>query len=250
MQKKLEQLGLNSMEAKIYLAGLELGPSTPTEIAKRAGVKRPTVYLHLDRLKELGLIGKITKNKKQLFFAEEPERLKSIIKRRQEKIEQEEKTIENLIPMLKAVSAIIPSAPKVSFYEGKEGIWNVLYDILKDKKDLKAIGSFYPLFQTISEPRFYKEFTMERLKQGTSALIITDKRILKLKNYSWQSGKFRIFRFIEKDIHLPAMFILYSDKISMLSFGKNPSGTIIASKEIVSMFSYMFDFMWNNLKEN
>lgn len=248
MEKNLIKIGLDKNEAKIYLACLELGPSTPTEIAKRAEIKRPTLYLHLSKLKELGLIGKITKNRKRLFFSEEPERLKSIIKRHEEKIQHEEKIVENLIPMLKAVSAIIPSAPKISFYEGKEGIWNVLYDILKNKKDLKTIGSFYPLFKTISEERFYKEFTLERLKHGTSALIITDKRISKLENYSWQTGKFRFFKFIEKDIDLSAMFILYGDKIGMLSFGKNPSGTIIASKEIVSLFNFMFDFMWGSLK--
>ena len=247
MEKELRKIGLNKNEAKIYLACLELGPATPTDIARRAEIKRPTLYLHLEKLKEMGLIGKVTKNKKRLFFAEEPERLKSLIERHKENVSQEEKIIEDLIPMLKSLSATIPSAPKVSFYEGKEGIWSVLYDILKEKKDFKTIGSFYPLFETISEKRFYKEFTMERLKQGTSALIITDKRILKLKNYSWQSGKFRIFKLIDKDIDLPAMFILYGEKIGMLSFGKNPSGTIIASKEIVLMFNYMFDFMWNNL---
>ena len=249
MQKELKQLGLDKIEAEIYLACLELGPATPTQIAKKAEMKRPTIYLYLDRLTKLGLISRIIKNKKRLIVAEEPERLKSLIQRRKEKIKQAEAILKRLIPQLKAISASIPAAPKVSFYEGQEGIWNVLYDILKDKKDFKTIGSFYPLFQTISEPRFYKEFTMERLKQGTSALIITDKRILKLKNYSWQTGKFRIFQFIEKDIDLPAMFILYGNKIGMLSFGKNPSGTIIQSKEIISLFNYMFDFMWDNLKE-
>lgn len=250
MQKELKQLGLDKMEAKIYLACLELGPATPTQIAKKAEMKRPTVYLHLDQLTKLGLISKTIKNKKRLITAEEPERLKFLVEKHKEEIKQEEEILEKLIPMLKTASAKISTAPKVSFYEGKEGIWSVLYDILKEKKSLKTIGSFYSLFSTISEPRLYKEFTMERLKQGTSAYIITDKRTLKLKRYSWRAGKFRIFRFIEKDIDLPAMFILYGDKIAMLSFGKNPAGTIIKSEEIISMLNYMFDFMWSRLKED
>lgn len=249
MQKELKQLGLDKTEAKIYLACLELGPATPTQIAKKAEMKRPTIYLYLDRLVKIGLISKTIKNKKRLITAEEPERLKFLVEKHKEKAKQEEEILEKLIPALKVISAKFPTAPKISFYEGKEGIWSVLYDILKEKKDFKCIGSFYPLFEAISEPRFYKEFTMQRLKQGTTAHIITDKRTLKLKKYSWRTGKFRIFRFIETDIDLPAMFVLYGDKIAMLSFGKNPSGTIIKSEEIISMLNYMFDFIWDHLKK-
>lgn len=248
MQKELRQLGLDKIEAKIYLACLELGPATPTQIAKRAEMKRPTVYLYLDRLTKLGLISKTIKNKKKLIIAEEPERLKFLVEKHKEKTKQEEEILEKLIPLLKATSAKVPIVPKVSFYEEKEGIWSVLYDILKEKKDFKWIGSFYSLFETISEPRFYKEFTMERLKQGTSVYGITDRKTLKLKRYSWRAGKFRIYRFIERDIKLPTMLILYGDKIALFSLGKNPSGTIIESAEIISMLNYMFDFMWIRLK--
>lgn len=248
MQRELRQLGLDKMEAQIYLACLELGPATPTQIAKKAEMKRPTVYLYLDRLTKIGLISKSIKNKKRLITAEEPERLKFLVEKHKEKAKQEEEILEKLIPLLKAVSAEIPTAPKVSFYEGKEGIWSVLYDILKEKKDFKWIGSFYSLFETISEPRFYKEFTMKRLKQGTSVYGITDRRTLKLKRYSWRAGKFRIYRFVKGDIDLPTMLILYGDKIALFSLGKNPSGTIIKSEEIISMLDYMFDFIWNRLK--
>ena len=48
----LNKTGLHEKEAKVYLALLELGTADVSDIAAKAGVKRPTSYLVLDELKE------------------------------------------------------------------------------------------------------------------------------------------------------------------------------------------------------
>ncbi|MBU2235559.1 helix-turn-helix domain-containing protein, partial [Patescibacteria group bacterium] len=45
LETSLIQFGLNSKEASVYLAALELGGSPVLKIAKKAELKRPTVYL-------------------------------------------------------------------------------------------------------------------------------------------------------------------------------------------------------------
>ena len=79
LEKELQQLGLSDKEAKTYLASLELGPVSVQEIAKKSGLKRPTVYFAIEQLIKMGLMSSFEKGKKRYFSAESPERLVSLI---------------------------------------------------------------------------------------------------------------------------------------------------------------------------
>ena len=52
---ELRKLGLREKEVRVYLTGLELGPSSVQVIAKRAKITRPTTYEIIKTLKEKGL---------------------------------------------------------------------------------------------------------------------------------------------------------------------------------------------------
>jgi|SRR3989344_829968 len=66
-EKELQALGLSEKEAKVYLAALVLGPDTVQNIAKKAGINRPTAYLQIESLKEKGIISEVEKDKKILL---------------------------------------------------------------------------------------------------------------------------------------------------------------------------------------
>ena len=51
MEEKLEQIGLDPKEAKVYLAMLELGETTVARIAQKSKIKRTTAYDLVDSLK-------------------------------------------------------------------------------------------------------------------------------------------------------------------------------------------------------
>ncbi len=55
-ENKLVQLGLSEKEAKLYLLLLQIGSSPVSALAKRAAVKRVTVYSVLEGLVERGLV--------------------------------------------------------------------------------------------------------------------------------------------------------------------------------------------------
>ena len=78
-EKELQNLGLSEKEAKIYLASLELGPETVQNIAKKAGINRPTTYLQIESLKEKGLISEFQRGKKTFYAPESPNRLLSML---------------------------------------------------------------------------------------------------------------------------------------------------------------------------
>lgn len=72
MISTLIKLGLSEKEAKVYLAALELAQDSAQNIAKKAGVNRPTTYVILEKLMKLGLANTLEENKKTLFVAESP----------------------------------------------------------------------------------------------------------------------------------------------------------------------------------
>ena len=70
--EQLKNLNLTDKEARVYLSLLELGPSTPYKIAKRARLKRPTAYVIAEELVEKGLIIQVTGEKNKLYLARSP----------------------------------------------------------------------------------------------------------------------------------------------------------------------------------
>ena len=61
LEQDLKNLGLSEKEAIIYLASLELGPSTIQEISKKAQIKRSSTYDMIRFLMERGLMSEFTK---------------------------------------------------------------------------------------------------------------------------------------------------------------------------------------------
>ena len=64
--KVLEELGLTSGEVKVYLALLELGPSSAGEIIEKSRLQNSVIHFCLNRLKEKGLVSYIKKGRKRI----------------------------------------------------------------------------------------------------------------------------------------------------------------------------------------
>ena len=64
----LTKVGLDEKEAKIYVALLDLGSEKVHEIAKKAGVKRPTAYVVLEQLYAKNFVIK-TYHQRRAFYS-------------------------------------------------------------------------------------------------------------------------------------------------------------------------------------
>ena len=108
----LAQFDLTGKKAYVYLAILELGSGTVIEIAKKAEVKRTTVYDILLDLEKTGLIYQTTKESKRLFVAEDPEKLKK-------KLEEKERMLDEMLPQLRSFYNLKGIKPKIKFLDIK-----------------------------------------------------------------------------------------------------------------------------------
>ena len=87
-EEALIGLGLTKNEAKVYLALLKLGSATAVEITKQSHVHRVNAYDVLERLQQKGLIATVFSAKKRVYEAANPEQLATLIKEKQELLDQ------------------------------------------------------------------------------------------------------------------------------------------------------------------
>lgn len=240
--KELIQLGFSENEARTYLAALELGPSTAQQIAQKSEVNRPTTYVQIDNLMNLGLMSSYMHNKKTLFIAEHPEHLSGILKNREQRLTEQKKFLKDVLPELKELFVTTQERPKVRFYEGKDGILAMAKDIFSTKE--KQILSFYSvdLYNSVFTEAERKAF--EKLR--------AQRRIRGKAIYTRAAGPFTNpppatleDRYIARDkFPISAGIDIYDNKISAFTLRGKLVGVIVESNEIADTFRSIFNLAW------
>jgi PAS domain S-box-containing protein len=86
-QKVIEQLGYTPREAKVYLASLRLGEAHISDIAQKVQLPRTSAQVIVDKLHADGLMNFYIMRRYKYWVAENPERLLTNLKKREENIE-------------------------------------------------------------------------------------------------------------------------------------------------------------------
>ena len=142
----LQNIGLNSKEIKVYLTALDLGTQPASIIARRINIPRNTTRFLLDKLVAKGLIKKTAKANTQLYTPEEPKNLINLLERQRvnENAEINEKISQLNEVMAELESRYRPEStkPKVTFYEGDDGLVKVYEDTLTSSETIRSFASF------------------------------------------------------------------------------------------------------------
>jgi len=238
LNQVLTQIGLNEKEAKVYLACLELGPSSILEISKKSGVNRASIYYIIEELSKKDLISQTTKKKKTLFVAVEPQELMKLIK-------SKEDLLASILPDLSALNNISIKKPKIRFYEGIEGIVKVIKNTLTAKKEIYAFANndqFNALLQ--ADPSYLPKRIAKKIQVKLITPDSPDSRNWKkadakeLRQTKLISNKLYPFN-IEIDI--------YDNFVNLTSY-EEKIGVIIESQPIANTMKMIFNLCWNSIK--
>ncbi len=120
--KALAGMGVSQKAAQVYVAGVALGTTSVQELARKSGLKRPTVYLHIDELVKEGLFEVVSVHKKKYYRAAEPRVLEERLKKNLASLQAE-------LPALAAMRADTMGRPQVQVFEGEEGVKSVYEEI-------------------------------------------------------------------------------------------------------------------------
>jgi sugar-specific transcriptional regulator TrmB len=235
MEETLEVFGLTPTEAKVYLALINLGPSTAGILARKAGIHRRSAYDATDRLSEKGLVGYMVKNNKKYFEAVNPERLPELL-------QEKEQALRNILPSLKAKYHSSLEKQETLFFKGKGGLKTVFEDQLSTKKEILIMGAS-SLAQTILSYYFHW-FNKRREQQRIPVKLLYNEKDRKKRNL-----KYAQIKYLPAQVQNLAAMNIYGDKVAIIHWSKErPFAIVIQDKEIANGYRTYFEFLWSNAK--
>lgn len=231
--------GLDKKETNVYLACLELGVATASDIARKAGIQRTYFYDLSTNLMGLGLLKEIKQGSKRLFTATDPEEL---LKIQQERL----KEVQTAIPQLKALHNTAGEKSKVFYYEGADGIDQINNDSLRYEGEI--IGFTTPRFVTAKNKKLSQEFIKRRVAIGKKSRIIgqisPELQQLQLRD----KKELRETRMISQDIFSSEVEVgIYGNRVFVANY-KSQSGMIIEDSDYADTLKKIFEIVWDSGK--
>ncbi len=240
IEKTLEGIGLNEHEAKIYLTLLRHGQSIVSDISKNSGVKRATVYQYIDGLTAQDIIRKTVKGKRIVYYPEDPQKLISIMEKKQKKIKQ-------VFPDLEKLYVNSSSKPVVRFYEGKDGLRSVYREMTQTYKTLWSVFSADRYFKVFTEKDGI-EFS-ENIYQNGGQLkdLVQDTPLGREYVREKWGGETSVSRLLPKDFDFSVDLLVSGDNVAMISFDSLVA-VIIENKGIAELQMNFLKFIWKSSK--
>lgn len=233
---KLQEIGLNLNEAKVYLALLKLGSSQAGAISKEAGINRTTTYDSINRLIEKGLISYNIQANKKVFKPVKPSELLAQIK-------EKEKIAEEILPELNQIFHESKEKEESNIYKGRKGIRSILNDIL-NYKEYVAFGSS-GRFLEIMKHDFILFQKQKKEKKIKARVILSESS----RNTEQVKLAYTNFKFIPDEFTAPTTTFVYGDKIAIMIWSENPIATLIISKEVSESYKKYFELLWKISKK-
>lgn len=249
LAEKFKDLGFSEKEIMLYGACLQREEQSPTDLIRKTGLKRATAYAQLETLKEKGLIEFRVRGARRRVVALEPRvGLVQYARARQERLAWEKSTIANLISQLEKSSASPADRPRVYHYWGREGLDIAAAKILGARRNIYWLGNFEALLSLVGEKKLYRAFTLKRLPQKTVSHAITDRRILKHKQFSELIGNQRQFRFFDANVEIPGILVIYGENVCLITKHAADAHVVIIEDSIVAeLASFLFSNLWQRL---
>lgn len=238
--------GFAEKEAAIYLAALEMGEGTVANIATRTRLKRTTVYSIVEELIRRDLLSAQERRGIKRISALPPQALI-------ERFRRASSLAEGSLPELLAMAYASPLKPRIRFYEGIEGILEVIREVNAVKNaesgmiftDYSRMPKevFALIRKTVAERRSLKNFLHIIVPPNDR------NRAVQAEEERLHYAEHRIARFPETDYPLE-LTLFGNTKVGFLSFEKNEIfAVVIDSKAIYKTLRNLFLFVWENAEK-
>ncbi len=238
-QSILHELGFSTHEAHAYLALLEIGTGTVTEIAEKADIKRPTAYCVLGELQKKGFVSLVPHEKKLVYTSSGPDALlASATERRRHLLD--------IMPHLESLHAQSKDKPRVRFFDGIKSVVSYYKTEAYPNHEVDFFASIasvakHPEIPFIHEmPDYGKKSIREIVTQNKEDIEYArgrkshqDHHAIKVlpKNSSW------IFKTDN---------ILTPGKVGITSLTKKVFVVLIEDHDVYASYRTLFDLAWQS----
>lgn len=245
-KQQLTNLGFADKEARVYVAALELGPATATQIARKAKINRTTVYDVLEDLATAGLVNLLGETKIQRYAAESPKKVIAYLENKIKKAQDNLQQAHALIPQLLSVYNT-KAKPRVRYYEGTEGVREAFEDTLTSSETIRVYAVGEDMFNALSE-EYFRDYFKRRVKAGIATRVIapdTQESRAVVKN---DTAEMRASILVPADrFYFSTETNIYDNKIMIASW-REKFAVIIESAKIADGYKKTFELAWEGAK--
>lgn len=245
MLEELEQVGLEHIEARFYLAVLGLDRPTVAEAASAANVTRTNGYDITKRLIAKGLVsttemGSRGKGRgsrtRQVLIANDP---KTLI----ELWDAKKQVLDEIVPRLKAMQRKPGLTPRVRYLEGTAGIRHALFETLDWKSPLNGILSMRDLM-AVPGTQAMKEYIDGRRKRGLHLRVVRSPERDFVDGWPTSERDLRETRYAPTGKVFTMTMIIGEDTVAIISSQQENFAMMIDSPEYASMQYKLFEILW------
>jgi sugar-specific transcriptional regulator TrmB len=226
----VRRAGLSVSQAKCYLAFIEHGVLSPTEVAARTGESRTNSYMICEKLEQLGLLIR-KEGKKLAYFPAHPSALETLAEKRRKIMMRNEQAVkQNLSPLIDLFYAST-EMPGTRTLQGIDGIKEVYQDTLRVKQDLYLLRSIHDT--PVMGINFFNEYKAKRAANGIHTFALTPDSLEVVHNQRFDEKLLITRTILPKGYYTGAVEIdVYGSKVALISFGDTQMATIIDSPPI------------------
>ena len=242
LEQYLQNIGLSDKQAKIYLAGLQLGPASLQELTKAAGLKRTTGYEVIDELIAQNLFTVSQKGKRKVFTAQEPDNLLLFLKQR-------ENILSQIMPDLEALKNTNAKKPAIRIYDGISGIKQVYQDMIKKPGEILALAAPRQMIAKTILNYLTNEWKPLRLKVGITMRRVNineSGEVTRDFTHSEFPRKLEIVKYLPAE-HYPFSvgIYIYRQKVAFVYFAVDElTSIIVRSPQVNKTMKLIFEMYW------
>ena len=241
----LEKIGLSKTEIKIYLTLLTLGQSTTTSIIREGEIHASKVYEYLDKLMQKGLVIYTIKANKKHFTAADPVSLGEFVREKQRRLEEQQKEVQQLIPVLEQLKLEGHDIFKFQVYEGLRGIksfYDMLLTVLRKGTRSYVIGA--PRIGNEKLEGYLLDWHERRIQKGIHCKYIYDSNV---RDYGVIREKMKLtqVRYLPNNIVSPMWIEISSDFVAIAHI-KGDNAILFSIKDAAIAKGYLdyFELLW------
>ncbi len=242
IEKLKISLGLSANSAKIYLAALENGGGTLTELARDAGLARTVMTKPIVELSAQGLLEKQQEGKRIKYYASNPQELPRLIERKKAGLEELSKSL------LQQISSPEKDL-QIRWYSGIAGIKTAIREFFKGSKGNYRQFENADTYQYLGTD-FGDEIVAGRLKsKKTNKLIVIGNR----ESTGWYKNRvarakeeLRELIIISSDEYPFRANIAVSDNMTItFEYQKKPFAILIDNSYVAQSIASIHEMIWD-----
>ncbi len=237
----LEDIGFSKNEAKIYLALIELGNATASEVAKVSRVHRTNVYDALKGLIKKGVVSYVINNETKCYEATDPKNLLYVLK-------EKENSLNEIIPELNLKKQLAPKKSEVHIFEGTRAIKDILEHFLEMKTDRCDYGAPKTASEKIGKG-WLEDYHKRRIKKKLFLRHIYNEDAIDRIKYL-NTLNYTEVRFLPKEYNSPVSTEICGDEVVLMMWDEQePIAIQIINEKVANAYRHYFELMWEIAKK-